>query len=337
MAAIHLPSPSRESIDLSAVFMLWWGPLLISSLSTCRSFVPWATPDIGLVQLAAVQLAINRLATDTTIQAELDDGDILGTLLRVSPRQYCFTVQQFAEKTGIPHQSLRRHLVALVEAGYLSENRDSRFVGYRLNAFPGNIDALGQPAFSLSRWLLTACGSPPGSFHEPGNAAAWASLIGSYLDVFLALTKARRAQAGPHTHVAVQIATIYEVHINVLRELERSGPPMALTHALHGELIRRTLSRPIYLGSIADNTAISDTQARYVISRMAKVDYYVEWIDADRFRVRLDASKIEAETLGTQRNRRFFTVEMEQCLLNLVHYLMSSGAPASPMPDASDG
>jgi hypothetical protein len=302
---------------LNDTFLIWWGPFLEGALWLCREFVDAEEPDLGITYLAAFKFSIDAMAGNATMlsRAELSDVDRLLEDLR--PEEFgAWAVGSYVEATGIPRQSAKRCLDALVAKGLLVEESGSF---YRLAAFTADLLRVQNPCFGFCRWLLVGpVFSSPG-FRAPQNGRAWGGLIRQYLAAFLAFAKSRRLHTGRYTPVTIQAAIMLLTQRALMNQLALDGLPDDLGRSTQARLVVPLFRGPFLVRNVATLTGMSIAKVRRSLHRMEQVDATMKSIDPESFAV--EGRGLRVEELGS--HRLFYTIEMEQRLVQLHTLLLS--------------
>ena len=302
---------------LKHTFLIWWGPFLEGALWLCREFVDAEEPDLGITYLAAFKFSIDAMAGSATMLSRAEMSDVHKLLEELRPEEFgAWAVGSFVEATGIPRQSAKRCLDALVAKGLLVEESGSF---YRLAAFTADLLRVQKPCFGFCRWLLAGPAFSSPGFQVPQNGRVWGGLIRQYLAAFLAFAKSRRLHTGPYTPVTIQAAIMLLTQRALMDQLALDGLPDDLGRATQAKLVLPLFRGPFLVRNVATLTGMNVAKVRRSLHRMENVDETMKSIDPESFAI--EGKGLRVEDLGN--HRLFYTIEMEQRLVQLQTLLLS--------------
>ena len=322
-----LPVPPAAAPDLASTILLWARPFMEGCVWTNRRYRAIGDQDEMLLYLAAWHFLMNDIAASRDLMDTIGGLPATQGLATLSPDRFrASSLASLVEETGIPRQTARRKVAALVARGTFIAHDDSTF---RLARMSDEIFDLSVPAFGLARWMLTFHGWPVEALGEPKSLRSFNGLIRSYLSAYLMLAKQRRIHTGGISQVPIQFGLMLMHVLKVEQALSLEGPPRRWDVLSFAAVALRLMGEPYALRDLARTIDLPLSVVRSNCRRLADVNGLVTLLDAETL-------KVGGPGFGgpVPDNRRFYSLEIEQRLSHFTARVLARARrlASSPRP-----
>lgn len=318
MQPVTLPTVpvSSDAADAASTFLKWAWPFMEGCLWVNRRFRTVGDQDEALLFLTAWHFLMADIANSQELLGSVGNLPVRAGLARLSPERFRpSSIASFIEETGIPRETARRKLAALVGRGVFVTNNDGT---YQLATLDEAIIDVIVPAFGLARWMAAINGWPPAALGQPVSVRSHGGLIRHYLAAYLAMVKARRIHTGRVSHVPVQMAIMLLQTMKVERKLKLEGPAPAADFQAYVALSLPLQDEPYYVRQIA---RLCDLPLDAVRTSCRQLDEDNGLVTRDGSEaLRIGGRHLTTETYG---NRRFYSLEIQQRVNQFTRHVLA--------------
>ena len=191
---VHTAPVSPAAADVASTFLKWAWPFMEGCLWVNKRFRTVGDQDEALLYLTAWHFLMADIANSQELLGSVGNLPVRTGLSQLSPERFRpSSIASFIEETGIPRETARRKLAALVGRGIFTGNNEG---AYQLATLDEAIIDVIVPAFGLARWMAGIYDWPANALGHPVSLRSHGGLIRHYLAAYLAMVKARRIHTG---------------------------------------------------------------------------------------------------------------------------------------------
>ncbi len=307
---------SPEQADAASTFLKWAWPFMEGCLWVNKRYRTVGDQDEALLFLTAWHFLMADIANSQELLGSVGNLPVRAGLARLAPERFRpSSIASFIEETGIPRETARRKLAALVARGVFVTNNDGT---YQLATLDEVILDVIVPAFGLARWMASINGWPPATLGQPVSVRSHGGLIRHYLAAYLAMVKARRIHTGRVSQVPVQMAIMLLQTMKVERKLKLEGPANASDFQTYVALSLPLLDEPYYLCQIAH---LCDLPLDSVRTSCRQLDEDNGLVTRDGSEaLRIGGLQLSTDTVGS---RRFYSLEIQQRVSQFTKHVLA--------------